>query len=137
MGKGRTFVIVREDEPKCIIGFVTLRTSSLITDDNKPFEGRPAVEITELAVDARFAKQGYGRMLVGIAFDIIDTMREKSAGVEFVTLCSDSQSVPFYEHIGFRKAATYYHIPREGWNRECTPMIWKLPELNLTSFGSA
>jgi ribosomal protein S18 acetylase RimI-like enzyme len=129
-GKGRTYIILNED-PQEIIGFVTLRASSLVDVGGKPISGRSAVEITELAVSANYEKQGYGKMLTDLALTIVDTMRTEYLGIEYITLCSDPQSVPFYSHIGFSKIADYYEIPREGWNENCIPMAMKLPELGL------
>jgi ribosomal protein S18 acetylase RimI-like enzyme len=129
-GKGRTYIIINEN-PQSMIGFMTLRASSLVDIDNKPISGKSAVEITELAVDVNYEKQGYGRMLTDLALTIVDTIRTEHLGIEYITLCSDPQSVPFYKHIGFSKIADYYEIPREGWNENCIPMAMKLPELDL------
>jgi len=132
-GKGVTHILLSIDEEtneKAIIGFATVRTSSLIMNVETHHEGRAALEITELAVDIRFEKKGFGKYLVNWAINIADTLRRESVGIEYMTLCADPDSVSFYENNGFTMISTLYDIPREGWNVDCIPMLMKFPELN-------
>jgi len=128
-GKGKTYIILDEETPR-IVGFVTLRASSLIFKDDNLFLGRSAIEITELAVDINYEKQGYGRILVDLALTIVDTLRNECLGIEYISLCADPISVPFYVYMGFSKIDDFYEIPRDGWNNNCIPMALKLPELD-------
>ena len=59
-------------------------------------------------------------------------LRNDYIGVEYVTLCADPMSVPFYEKNEFIKIMDYHEIPRDGWNKDCIPLILKLPELDLS-----
>ena len=131
-GRGVTFLLLDENDitdEKSIIGFFSLRASSLTYDCDDHIEGRAAIEITELAVDEDYEHQGYGRHLVGLAIDIIDDLRTEYIGIQYVVLCSDPMSVSFYERLQFSKVSDYYIIPREGWNVDCIPMFRRLPEL--------
>jgi len=46
---------------------------------------------------------------------------------EYLRYCA--LSVPFYEKMGFSILANHYEVPREMWNKDCTPMILRLPEI--------
>jgi predicted GNAT family acetyltransferase len=130
-GKGKTHIILDESKKhKRIVGFVTLKASSLIMKDDHSISGRSAVEITELAVDMNYEKKGFGRILMDLSLTIIDEIRHDHLGVEYVIACVDPVSMPFYVHMEFEKIADYYEVPREGWNIDCIPMVLRLPELD-------
>lgn len=129
VGKGVTHILIDDSEKKAIIGFVTLRASSLISEFNGNIQGRSALEITELAVDKRHLKKGYGTDLVKFAIAMADELRCDSIAIEYVVACSDPLAIPFYEKNGFVKISDYNEVPREQWNNNCIPMILKLPEI--------
>lgn len=133
-GKGVTYVLLDIDDntgDKSIMGFITLRTSSLIMMKDNYYEGRSAIEITELAIDINYERKGFGTHLVNFAGAMADVLRKDSIGIEYMVLCSDPESVGFYKKCGFSLLSTLYEIPREGWNIGCTPMLMRFPELNL------
>ena len=128
-GLGTTQALVETNEDsKKMLGFVTLRTASVITQHDGNLLGEPAIEIAELAVDMTAEKKGYGKLLVDIVLSLADKFNANFLGIRYVTLCADPQAVPFYEKLGFANAGDYYKIPREGWNVSCTPMFIRLPE---------
>jgi len=130
-GKGNTYIFVDDsnDENHKIIGYFTMRASSLIIKSGGDMNGRSAVEITELAVDRSYEKQGYGRLLVEWAFAIADDVRKQYIGVEYILVCAVPEAILFYEKMGFGKVQAYEEIPREGWNQNCVPMLVKLSEV--------
>lgn len=128
IGAGLTYVLV-DDEPKpAICGFITLRTSSVIKQYADQTVGEAALEITELAVDRRFERQGVGKLLLSLAVSIATEINERFASVKYISLCADEKAVPFYILFGFERLADHGDVPREGWNRNCIPMVLRLPE---------
>jgi len=130
-GKGKTHVIIDEVDNggMKIVGFVTLRATSLIIAEQSSQIGRPAIEITEIAVDVDYERKGFGRELVNVALAIADELRHNYVGIEYVVACADPIAESFYTHMGFAKLSNYYEVPREGWNIECVPMAFKFSEM--------
>ena len=131
-GMGVTHICCGFDDsgmPVKIIGFVTIKTSSVITDDDGTFNGKPAVEISELAVDEAWVRQGFGTMLVKYALAKIAETKT-NIGVRYVVVCADEQAVEFYKKVGFDSLSSIYEIPREEWNAGCIPMYIDLSLCN-------
>ena len=134
IGKGVTHVLINDDAKsgmEKIIGFVTLRASSLISENDNEISGRSAIEIAEIAIDRVYERQGFGTTLIDFVFLLIDDMRTNTVGIEYIVACSDSASVSFYEKNDFVRISEHYEVPREGWNRDCIPMALRLPEMDL------
>ena len=130
-GKGITHVLINNDDntsTESIVGFVTLRTSSLISEYENEISGRAAIEISEIAVDRLYEKKGYGTALLDFVFLLVDDLRDRVVGIEYIVACADSASVLFYEKNDFVRISKHYEIPREGWNKNCIPMVLRLPE---------
>lgn len=127
-GMGTTHILIEEnEEEKRIIGFITLKSSSLVSKGDDMICGVPAIEITELAVDKRFERQKNGQLLLSYAIDLAGRIKNDSIGAKHVILCAEPMSVGFYEKFGFAKLSETSIIPREGWNRNCIPMYMTLP----------
>ena len=132
IGLGTTHVFIKEaDGVEYLAGFITLRASSLVTDNDGVLQGRPALEIAELAVDERFAGQHIGRVLVEFAVSMADSLNAASIGVRYVVVCSDPQSCGFYERCHFSALDALSAVPRENWNNTCIPMYAQLPSQNV------
>lgn len=128
-GNGLTYVVLDEDDSnKKICGFITLRTSSVIKQYEDRTEGEAALEITELAVDRNYERQGIGKLLLSLAVNIASEINAQFASVKCISLCADPYAVPFYERFGFSKLEDYGDVPREGWNTDCIPMVLRFPE---------
>ncbi len=126
-GLGVTYVMVEED--KKIVGYVTLKAASLVTESGESHKvGYPAIEISELAVDKDYRGQGIGYELVEAAIVTGQMLNENFLGVQYLVLCADRNAVEFYEkpRLGLRKVDTYTDIPREDWNMDCVPMYKKI-----------
>jgi len=134
IGKGVTHVLLHKNpisSVETIVGFVTLRASSLISEDSNDVLGCAAVEIAEIAIDKMYERQGYGKTILDFVFLIVDDIRSSIIGVEYIIACADSASVSFYEKNDFVKLSEHYEVPREGWNRNCIPMAIRLPEITV------
>ena len=128
-GLGTTHALIGEEAGrKVLLGFITLRASSCVMQEENGFHGEPALEIMELAVDRRYEHHGYGRTLVNAAIDMADTLTEQMISFKYIVLCADHQAVPFYEKYGFYKVSDYAEIPRNGANDDCVPMIIRIRE---------
>lgn len=130
-GMGVTYVmceIGEDSKPVRILGFVTLKASSLVTGGfGEQMDGYPAIEISELAVDRNYEGQGIGRTLLNYAVYVCDQIREEFIGVKYLIVCADPQAEEFYRKaLNFEKVSSIYNIPREHWNGDCIPMFIKV-----------
>ncbi len=129
-GLGVTYLYIEyieEKQEEFIMGYVSLRMSSLIKDmgEDKKF-GYPALEIAELAVDKRYTNKHIGTDMV---LDSINTanLLNDTASVKYLVLCADPKAVEFYKKIDFNELINETgEIPREHCNIRCTPMLIKL-----------
>jgi GNAT superfamily N-acetyltransferase len=100
---------VASDGQGAVIGYYTLSMASFsledLTEDQQKalgvrrYKDVPAALVGRLAVDQRFAKQGFGSVLLGDAI-----ARVKGSGVgTFAVLvdAKDDKAKTFYEHHGF------------------------------------
>ena len=128
-GRGLTFIFAEEDdrEIKEILGFVTLRASSMIRQYGEQTRGDAALEITELAVSKDHEREGIGTKMLEFAIVKAAEINENMASIRYVLVCADPKAVPFYEKYGFAFLHDYGDIPREGWNDDCIPMFLQLP----------
>ena len=128
-GMGITYLFIEEDKDKRIknvMGFITLRTSSLIKEMGESSKfGYPALEIAELAVNSVYERQGIGSDMVRYAVSLANELSEK-IGIQYIVLCSDSESVGFYSKLGFAKLSSLEELPREHANLNCIPMYQKI-----------
>lgn len=132
-GMGVTRIILEHNEagePTAIVGFVTLRATSLVSkgEDGKNIV-HPSLEIAELAVAEEYEKQGFGSQLVNLAVLTAAKLREEFAGVRYVVLCADNAAIGFYDKQHFGKIGELYETPRDGWNNNCEPMYISLVEI--------
>lgn len=132
-GRGVTHVLVSANdqdeiyEGSEIIGFVTVRATSLVDSVDGVSYVMPSLEIAELAVNKNYEGRGFGKSLVDLAIYIANHLNSNFIGVQNVVLCADPKAVGFYENekVGFGKLNDYY-VLRDGWNNDCIPMYIKL-----------
>jgi GNAT superfamily N-acetyltransferase len=126
-GNSKTHVYIEEDEhTKIIIGFISLRCSSLFFKHEDAFTGHPVLEVFDLAVHKDFERQGIGTALIDYALLQAMEINTHHAGVRHLVLFSDPKSEGFYLRQGFRRISEMYDIPDSIWNRDCVPMIINL-----------
>ena len=129
-GKGVTYIFIRNSETSAdLLGYITLRATSYTEIIGGKTYGNPALEIFELAVSKDAERQRIGTDLIKFALTKAVDWKSEFLGIEYITLCSDQKSVPFYEKLGFGRVDEYGEIPREQWNTTCVPMFLKLQEL--------
>ena len=131
-GNSVTHVFIDDsNNKKAIVGFVTLRASAYLTQypDDDNFNAKPAIEILCLAVDEKFEGKGIGTALIKQAIIIADELREKYIGVQYIVLRSNKKSLSFYKRkkIGFMKLSVIGKLAADNWNKDCEPLIAKLP----------
>ena len=135
-GRGLTHILVdtkTEDlsidlQKARIIGFITLRATSIVESNYHTLQVNPAIEIAELAVDQEYEHKGFGSKLIDTTIYLATQLNENFIGIQNIVVCAASQAVAFYENprIGFGRLEDYYVIPRDGWNDTCIPMYIKL-----------
>lgn len=129
-GRGTTHVYIRgEGKEERILGFITLRASSYVKIYEDRFEGYPALEILELAVDEAYEGQGVGDALMKFAILTAVELNQNTLGIRYIVLCADPQAVSYYERYKFERIEDQGKVPRDGWNDNCIPMFVKLPEI--------
>ena len=102
----RTFVLVAEQEPQRIIGYYTLTMTpidlSALPDklQKKHLNASSGGLIARLAIDKRYARQGYGEWLL---VDALSRLLQASETVAFPVVIVDAKdgAIGFYEKFGF------------------------------------
>lgn len=133
-GRGVTHVLLTLDDSgnitkeSEILGFVTLRATSLVDSCDGKLYVMPSLEIAELAIDCKHERKGFGKTLVEAAIYIATELNNQYIGIQYVVLCADPKAVGFYENpkVGFGRLGDYYKILHDGWNDNCIPMYIKL-----------
>ncbi len=132
-GYGTTHIFLEVDEKdsknKRILGFFTLRCSSLIIR-SEGFRkiGEPALEIAVFAVHKDYRGMGIGTVMMQEIFAQAIKLKEKHIGIKYLVLCSVKESMGFYEKFEFKQITGNELIPNEIRNLECIPMSVRLPE---------
>lgn len=131
-GIGVTHIFIDEDEvtqEKRMMGYVTLRCSSLIKDVGESSRfGLPALEISELAVSKDYERQHIGTDMVKYAISVAMDLSINLLGIQYLVLCADPKAENFYstEALGLNRIRNIEDIPREHTNLKCVPMYLKL-----------
>ena len=102
----RTFVLVEEQNSARVIGYYTLTMTpidlSALPDNlqKKHHNASSGGLITRLAIDKRYAKQGYGEWLL---IDALNRLLQASETVAFPVVIVDAKdgAIGFYEKFGF------------------------------------
>lgn len=132
-GLGITYLYIDNDlhtGAKKIMGYITLRFSSLIKDmgDKKKY-GYPALEISELAVSKSYSSSGVGTDMVMDAINMAEEINNQIS-IKYIVLCADPDAVGFYTRsiLGFKRIDIHFgdDIPREHCNIDCVPLYLKL-----------
>lgn len=125
LNSGNTVTHVFIDEgANRIMGYVSLRTNSIVSKgDNNKVIGKPALEISVLAVDKDYERRGVGTILISQAISIATKLHKEYAGVKYLILAADTQAVGFYEKMGFSKFSNQWEqIPAETFSSSYVPM---------------
>lgn len=117
-----------DDDTKQLMGFISLRASSIISeDDSKAFIGIPALEISMLAVDEKYERRGVGSALIDYAIATADELHKSFIGIQHIVLAADKLAVGFYKRMDFVPMEDRWkHIPKEQFSTSCVPMDLQL-----------
>ena len=124
-GENTTHVLY-DDEENEILGFIALRATAVVSKENVE-KGKPALEISVLAVNQKYERQGIGSALIDFAMVKAKELHENVLGINNIVLVSDKKAVGFYKKRKFFVVSDYMDvIPRVSWNETCIPMIMRL-----------
>lgn len=125
-GRGTTHLCI-DAKANRIMGFISLRASSVVIDEDGRLVGSPAIEISVLAVDSTYEKQGVGRTLIDYAVWKANEMRKRNIGVQYMVLIADPKAIGFYEKMGFEPMPqSRYKSPLETFSADGVPMYFPL-----------
>jgi len=127
-GRNTTHLFI-DTEANRIMGFISLRASSIIYHDEKSTPiGEPALEIAVLAVDQDYERRGVGSALIDFALSEASVLHQKHLGVRYIILAADSLAVNFYRKMLFSPMEELWehYMPKDGQNNTCVPMVLKL-----------
>lgn len=99
---------------KSFVGYFSILADTievLAIDENDgvkgyPYHKYPSNKIARLAVDKRFERKGVGRFLVLAAIGLAISVSE-IIGCRYVTVDSKTESISFYEKLGFKIVEKY------------------------------
>lgn len=127
-GRSTTHLFIDTDARR-IMGFISLRASSIIYHDEKNTPiGEPALEIAVLAVDKDYERRGVGSALIDLAISEASMLRQNHLGVRYITLAADNLAVEFYRKMLFSPMEDLWehYMPKDGQNNTCVPMVLRL-----------
>lgn len=121
-GKNTTHLFVDEKANR-IMGFVSLRASSIISEGDHNILGIPALEVMVLAVDQDYERRGVGSALIDYVISQADELHKNFIGIQHIILAADPLAVGFYGKMGFVSIEDRWNrIPKESWSADCSPM---------------
>lgn len=124
-GLSTTHAFLDDDENQ-LMGFVSLKLTSVLHEYNGYTLGDPALEISNLAVSQAYERKGVGSSLIDFVIEQAYTINQQFAGVKYITLAADEKAVGFYEKMEFHKLRDYFEIPLQQDNKGCIPMFMQM-----------
>lgn len=125
-GIAKTYLYIKENkEKKEILGFYSLRASSLIIDIEDVREGQPAIEIYEFAVRYDHQKTGVGKKLMMDAIARIIRISYE-IGVKLIIVAAKKDAVGYYKRYKFDEIPCYKKIISTIDNSQCVGMSLSL-----------
>jgi GNAT superfamily N-acetyltransferase len=107
-GLSKTFVAIREEEPKRICGYYALTLAELENRNlpkiwHKKLPRRiPGVRLGRLAVDLRYQGKGLGDLLLVDALDRARRIHTEAGGIGLFVDAIDEQAAGYYLRLGFK-----------------------------------
>lgn len=129
-GQAKTHVALDAEE-KHIMGFVTLKATSLLFEDDnaegvKIRSGWPAIEVVNLAVAQDYERMGVGGALIDFVLTTAVDLCEQQIGIRYIVLAADPKAQGFYEHKSFQPIREYFDMPVDRQNADCVPMMMQI-----------
>ena len=127
-GKALTYV-VKETASNRVYAYFSIECSCFRTkesNDNGPY--RPAIEITKMAVDSRFQRQGVGKYTLSLAIDFIKELRSIMP-VDAILVFALANVTNFYSKLNFKQCYDIIEArSRYKWV-DCVLMYYLLEKL--------
>jgi GNAT superfamily N-acetyltransferase len=121
--------VVIDDLTDNIVGFFSIKCSSLWVEEQPEDAIYPTVEVVMFAVDSRYQGRGIGKKVFHFVIDHIKKLRE-SVGIRAITLFSTPESVWFYrDKFNFIELSDDMDMYVHRSCQYSVPMFIKLPEL--------
>ena len=101
------------DEPKTLVGYVTLLSDSIRIEENEMLRGYfnskgvhykslPALKIGRMATSEKYQKKGVGSTMIYFSIEMANRI-SGIAGCRFVTVDAKQAAMGFYNRLGFKK----------------------------------
>lgn len=106
-GMSRTFVLIKDETPKEILGFYTLSICEVETDYLPPIIAKkypdqvPALKLARLAVSTTHQHRGDGNYLIGNAIEKVIVVSENVGIIGLFVDAKNNQAKEYYEQFGF------------------------------------
>jgi ribosomal protein S18 acetylase RimI-like enzyme len=106
-GISRTFVLVDTEQPKIVLGFLTLSLCEVRADKLSPqlakkYPSRvPGVKLARLAVASAWQRQGIGEILIVEAMQRAIAIAENAGSIGLFVDAKDDAAKAYYERYGF------------------------------------
>lgn len=122
----KTFLLFKEN---FLIGYITLMCDSLRLEGdlkqdfktkNIQYKSLPAVKIGRLAIDNRYQRQGFGKVLVKLALISAKRIFSKYCGCRFIILDAKRNREPKKDSLHFYKALNFKILKER--EKGATPM---------------
>jgi GNAT superfamily N-acetyltransferase len=124
----KTFLLFKDD---FLIGYITLMCDSLrlggdlkqdFKTKNIQYKSLPALKIGRLAIDDRYQKQGFGKVLVKLALISAKRIFSKYCGCRFIILDAKRNKEPEKDSLHFYKALNFKILKER--EKGTTPMYF-------------
>jgi len=121
-----TLVVKKYRNQLCLLGYYTLKNTSLLFRPDQTLRGYPAIEIMYLAVQKEHQRKGIGsRILRGIIYRAYQLSRNFSA-VTVLILSSKNCAAEFYKKNEFRELGEYLDMLYDPCRAETTALFLNL-----------
>lgn len=126
---GLTRLLIHK-KTKNVIGYYTLKNTSLIFKPDNKLRGIPAIEIFRLAIDKDFQDQGIGtKVLQKIFFDAYEyTNTFSSAKMIVLYALNNEQCLKFYKKLKFIEMEEFFEMLYDECIHNAVPLMVNLKE---------
>lgn len=109
--KGTTTLVTLNGK---LIGYYTLKNTSLLFKADNKLRGIPAIEITYLAIDKEYQRQGYGSTIIqNIIYETFE-YSDKFSEVNAIVVSSLKDKIGFYLDNKFVKFTDVFDLPYDS-----------------------
>ena len=121
-----------DDDANRIMGYVTLKASSLFYQSDGKYFGYPALEVVNLAVHKDYERRLIGTSLISYVMAEAYDLNKTCLGVQYIVLSADALAEGFYTKMEFGRFLEYWNIPIKNEAKNCVPMFLKLTSEDIS-----